>query len=120
MLVTQPAGSLTISDEMKGPVCILRVQGKITFGPNVEQLRARFEALLDAGNNQFVIDLTQVPWMDSAGLGELVACHKKMLATSGTFKLVLTGKLKEWISQLRLPIEVYAGEDEALAASRET
>ena len=118
--MTQPAGNLTISDEMKGPVCIMRVQGKITFGPNVEQLRKRFEALLDAGNNQFVIDLTQVPWMDSAGLGELVACHKKMLTTSGTFKLVLTGKLREWITQLRLPIEVYAGEDEALAATQES
>jgi anti-anti-sigma factor len=120
MLVTQPAGSLTISDEMKGPVCIMRVKGKITFGPNVEQLRGRFEALLDAGHNQFVLDLTQVPWMDSAGLGELVACHKRMLAAGGIFKLVLTGKLREWITQLRLPIEVYAGEEEALAATSQS
>jgi anti-anti-sigma factor len=114
--VTQPAGSLNISHEMKGRVCIVRVQGKITFGPNVEQLRGSFEALLETGNSHFVFDLTQVPWMDSAGLGELVACHKKMLARGGTFKLILSGKLKEWISQLRLPIEVHDSEDDALAA----
>jgi anti-anti-sigma factor len=118
--MVQQSGSLAISEERRGTVSIVRIQGKITFGPSVEQVRTRFAVLAQAGDNSFIFDLTQVPWMDSAGLGELVACHKRVMAAGGSFKLVLNKRLRNWIAQLRLPIEMYDSEEEALAGLEES
>lgn len=51
-------------------------------------LRERLLALLDDGFSRFVFDLSQVPFLDSAGMGVLVRLHKRAREQGGEVKLV--------------------------------
>jgi len=72
-----------------GDVSVLEFAGKITRGTGDVEMRERFrEALATEGTN-FVFDLRSVPFVDSAAIGEMVACLKRARNQGGTIKLVL-------------------------------
>jgi anti-anti-sigma factor len=52
------------------------------------KLRAQFEELLAAGVNRFVLDLTAVPFLDSAGMAVLVSLLKRARNNNGDVRLV--------------------------------
>ncbi|RMG93610.1 MAG: anti-sigma factor antagonist [Chloroflexi bacterium] len=56
---------------------------------NVPELRERFYELLEEGVRQFVVDLSDVTFMDSAGMGLLVSVLKRARQEGGDVKLVL-------------------------------
>lgn len=55
---------------------------------NAPDLKREFEQMIADGANQFVLDLQDVPFMDSAGLAALVSLLKRARAASGDVKLV--------------------------------
>jgi len=71
-----------------GRISVLEITGKLIIGDGDVQLRARLQDLLDAGERHFVFDMTQVSYMDSAGLGAVVACAKRAREHSGVLKVI--------------------------------
>ena len=71
-----------------GGVAVLDLSGKITRGDGDEVLRESVDALLAAGRRQIVLNLEKVPYMDSKGIGELMAVHTRAAASGGTVKLL--------------------------------
>ncbi len=68
--------ALTVSSRNDRGVAIFEPQGKLTLGPALHAFRERVDqAIGDAGCVGLVLNLAQVPAMDSAGIGELVAIH---------------------------------------------
>lgn len=58
-----------------GDVTIVSLQGKITIGEGDVRLRQSVQEVLDDGATKIILDLKEVSYMDSSGVGELVASY---------------------------------------------
>lgn len=102
-----------------GKVAVLDLSGKITIGEGDVVLREKVTELLDAGRLHVLLNLGKVSYMDSAGIGELVACYKRAKEKSGTVKLLNpTGKVYDLLQLTKLEevFETFADEKEALVS----
>jgi anti-sigma B factor antagonist len=108
-----------VSVRNKGKVSIVDVKGKLTIGAEVA-LRTEISALLERGARLFVFNLCGVPFIDSIGLGETVACTKRICDREGSVKVVLPerSKVREVlnITGLNRAYEIFDDEEEALAS----
>jgi anti-sigma B factor antagonist len=102
-----------------GKVAVLDLSGKITIGEGDVVLREKVTELLDAGRLNVLLNLGKVSYMDSAGIGELVACYKRAKEKNGTVKLLNpTGKVYDLLQLTKLEevFETFADEKEALVS----
>ncbi len=108
---------VTIDVRRSGGVCILDIGGEVRIGEPTERLRRESKKLVDAGERFFVLDMLDVPWLDSSGIGEVFACYKRARELDGVVKLVLKGKPYSLftITQLDRVFEIFDSVDEALA-----
>ncbi len=72
--------------ERTGRLAVLRIKGDVDAG-TVDSFRRTIDELLAAGEHRFVIDLTDVPFMDSAGLATLVQLFKRVRIGEGDVRL---------------------------------
>ena len=100
-----------------GHVAVVDLAGKITVGEGDAVLRERVFKLLQSDQKQILLNLRKVPYMDSAGIGEMVACYKAARGKNGTVKLLnpseKVGDLLQ-ITRLEEVFETYRNEKEAL------
>ena len=98
-------------------VTILSVKGHLSLGADVV-LRDQVLELLKTDAQLFVFDLSQVPYIDSVGLGETVACTKRICERGGAVRLVVEkhGKVHEIlrITGLDRAYEVFSDKQAAL------
>ena len=80
--------SLTIRDREKEGVLVLDLKGRLTVGEEVAQLRERLRAESDAGRQRIILNLDDVDYIDSTGLGTLVICFTTMQKAGGGLKLL--------------------------------
>ena len=71
----------------KQGVTILSIVGRIVMGADA-QLREAIDTLLASGRSNVLIDFSQVTFMDSAGIGELVASHRTIKRFGGALKIL--------------------------------
>ena len=101
------------------PVMVLEVSGKIMGGPDFELFKAEVKELVDAGYKSVVLDLGEVPWINSTGLGILITAHHSIKAAGGVMKIC---NVKErvlsifYVSQLERVFEVHPDREKALAS----
>lgn len=109
--------SLTINQRTVGEVTILDLSGKITIGAGNVQLREAVKKLLDGGNKKILLNLGDVSYVDSSGIGELVSSFTTTSNVGGNLKLLnLTKKIQDLlaITKLLTVFETFTNEDEAL------
>jgi anti-sigma B factor antagonist len=102
-----------------GQVAVVDIEGKITIGEGDMVLRDRVVDLLDKGSHAIVLNLEKVTYMDSAGIGELVACYKRAKEKGGTVKLLNpSGKVLDLLTLTKLEevFETYRQEQEAVGS----
>lgn len=102
-----------------GKVAVVDLSGKITIGAGDVQLREAVVELLEKGDKSILLNLERVSYMDSAGIGELVACYKRAKERDGVVKLVNpTGKVYDLLQLTKLEeiFDVYRDEKEALVS----
>jgi len=68
-------------------VIVLDMDGKLMIGDGDILLREKVEDLVEAGHRRVVLDLADVPYVDSAGLGEIVRCYTALQRKNGRLKL---------------------------------
>ena len=110
---------MTIETRTAEPVTILDIHGKITIGEGSAEVRSVVRALLQAGNKEILLNLGDVSYVDSSGIGELVSSFTTVSGQGGHLKLLnLTKKLKELlaITKLLTVFDSYSDEQEALAS----
>lgn len=77
-----------------GDVSIVDLAGRITIGVASEALRETLRGLMTRGRNKILVNLHEVSFIDSAGIGELVAAFKEVTEGGGQMKLVgLSGRV---------------------------
>lgn len=100
-------------------VTILDLHGKITIGEGNVEIRNKVRDLLESGNKNILLNLGDVSYVDSSGIGELVSCYTRVSNQGGQLKLLnLTKKLQELlaITKLLTVFDTYTDEAKALAS----
>jgi anti-sigma B factor antagonist len=98
-------------------VVIVDLKGKLTLGSGDVKLRQIVRDLLERGERSIVLNMEKVGYMDSAGVGELVASYTTASSQDATLKLLnLTKKTRELLqfTQLISVFESFADEAEAV------
>ena len=109
--------SLEIEQRENEGVVILDLKGRITVGPAAGALREKVAELSAAGVRNIVLELKEVDYIDSTGLGALVMCVTTMRRTGGNIKLVnLNRRNIELLvmTKLETVFEVFADEQDAV------
>ena len=110
---------MNITQRTNADVTILDLDGKLTIGDGAELLRETVKTLVSQGKTKVLINLAQVPYVDSGGLGELVHCMVSAKKAAGAVKLMgVTGKITDLLAITRLVtvFETFESEREALAS----
>jgi anti-sigma B factor antagonist len=110
---------ITIGIHYAGTIASLDMRGKFIKGQGGFQLQMLVDKVLQAGTSKMLLNLTEVPIIDSMGIGEIVRAFKRVQEAGGALKLVgvtdrVYGALR--ITQLLDLIESFDTEEEALAS----
>ncbi len=108
---------MQIEERVVGEVTILDLKGKITLGEGDEALKDKINSLTLQNRRQILLNLEGVPYIDSAGLGEVVRTYTTVSRQGGQLKLVnLTKRIEDLLSITKLltVFETFDTEAEAL------
>jgi len=109
--------ALNIIDKEIGGVSVLQLRGRVTLGEESNQLRTKLKDALAEGKTRLVLDLAEVTYIDSAGLGTLVAGFTSAQSQGANLKLAnLTTRFREQlnITKLVTVFDVYDSVDDAV------
>ncbi len=109
--------SLVVKARRLDDVVILDLSGRITIGEGTLILRDQIQKLLTAGDRKFLLNLSDVDYIDSSGLGELVTSFTTVRNQDGRLKLLnLTRRVQDLlqITKLLTVFDVFNNETEAL------
>ncbi|NLT66734.1 MAG: STAS domain-containing protein [Acidobacteria bacterium] len=79
---------MKLSTRKSGSVVILDIEGKIVLGEGDIEIKQAVDRLVEKGNRNFLLNLARVPYIDSAGLGEIIRCYTGLRKIGGEFKLL--------------------------------
>ena len=108
---------MLIEERATGDVTILDLKGKMTLGEGDEILKDKVNSLTMQGRKQIVLNLQAVPYIDSAGLGEIVRTYTTVSRQGGSLKLLgLTKRITDLLSITKLltVFETYENEADAV------
>ena len=108
---------MQIEERVVGGVTILDLKGKITLGEGDEALKDKVHSLVNQDRKKILLNLEGVPYIDSAGLGEVVRTYTTVSRQGGSLKLVnLTKRITDLLSITKLltVFETFDTEAEAL------
>ena len=108
---------MTIGERLVGDVAVLDVKGGMTRDKGYGSVKKRFDELLDRGHLSLLLNLSHVPYMDSASVGELASSGITVRNRRGKLKIAASlSPVTELlaISKLDTVVEVFDTEAEAL------
>ena len=108
---------MDINVRKRSQVQVIQLRGQLRMGAAVDNLRQAMEEAVGNGDTRFVINLAEVPMIDSTGIGLLVRLLASAKQRGGNIKLLQPSKFA--IQTLRLVgvlnlFEIYDGEDAAV------
>ena len=108
--------SVKINKREVGGITVVDLSGRLTLGDASAQLRGTLRELLDAGKKKIVLNLGQVNYIDSSGLGELVSGFTTVKNQGGQLKLAnLTQKVNDLLTITKLYTVFEVHNDESAA-----
>ena len=108
---------LSISNRDQAGVSVLHLGGRIILGEESNALRSEIMQLLDADSKKILLNLSEVTYVDSSGVGTLVAAHAVAEKHGARIKLTnLSDKFQEALQITRLVtvLDTYDNESDAL------
>ena len=110
---------MQIDQRTVGDVIVLDLKGKITLGEGDELLKDKVNSLVNQGHKKIVLNLADVPYIDSAGLGEIVRTYTTVSRQGGSLKLLnLTKRITDLLSITKLltVFETFDSEKDAVGS----
>jgi len=108
---------MQIEERTAGSVTILDLKGRLTLGDGDTLLKDKVHSLLHQGRKHFLLNLGDVPYIDSAGIGEVVSTFATVSRQGGTLKLLnLTKRIHDLlvITKLVTVFETFSAESDAV------
>jgi len=94
---------MQIDERSAGDVTVLDLKGRMTMGEGDELLKDKVNSLILQGRKKLVLNLADVPYVDSAGLGEIVRTYTTVTKQGGSLKLTnLTKRITDLLSITKL------------------
>ena len=109
--------AMQISQRPAGTVMIVDVQGQIRLGEGDVLLRDKLQSLIHQGYKNLVLNLADVSYVDSAGLGEIAHAYATATRQGGQLKLSgLTKRIHDLlaITRLLMVFETYETDTQAV------
>ena len=108
--------SVKLTTRQVGDVTVIDLSGRITLGEGSSTLRDSLRELTAKGNKKILLNLSEVSYIDSSGIGELVSGFTSVSKADGTLKLLgLTKRVKDLLQITKLYTVFDVHEDEAHA-----
>jgi anti-sigma B factor antagonist len=111
--------AMQIEERVVDGVTILDLKGKMTLGEGDELLKDKINSLIQQDRKQLLLNLEEVPYIDSAGLGEIVRTYTTVSRQGGKLKLLnLTKRIQDLlaITKLLTVFETYDTEKDAISS----
>ncbi len=108
---------MQISERKVRGVTIIDLGGKMVASEGAGRLKDKVTSLVFQGEKQIILNLGNLSYVDSSGLGEMVACHGTAVKSGGAVKLANTGKrLQDLLIMTKLltVFDSHDSEEEAL------
>jgi anti-sigma B factor antagonist len=108
---------MQIDQRAVGDVVVLDLKGRVTMGEGDELLKDKVNSLVNQGHKKIVLNLAGVPYVDSAGLGEIVRTYTTVSRQGGSLKLLnLTKRITDLLSITKLltVFETFDSENDAV------
>ena len=108
---------LEMAERQIGAVTVLDLVGKLTINQDAQRLKDKINSLILQQRTAVVLNLGGVSYIDSGGLGELVACYSSLAKTAGGLKLLHVNKRNHdllSITRLVTIFDTFDSEDEAV------
>ena len=105
-----------------GDVVVVDLKGQLTLADGSQELKDKINSLLHQGLRQVALNLADVPYIDSGGLGQLLASLSTVKRHDGTLTLFNLGeRSKDLLSttKLLMVFDAYDSEQDALQGSGE-
>ncbi len=108
--------SIQVTNRVVGDVSVVDVAGRITLGEGASALRENIRGLVGKGNKKILLNLSDVSYIDSSGIGELVSGFTTVTNQGGVLKLLgLTKRVKDLLQITKLYTVFEVFDDEATA-----
>ena len=111
---------MQITERTTGDVVVIDVSGKVTLGDGGDtMLKDKLRSLVQQGRSKLLLNLADVSYVDSAGLGAIVQCYTTVTNQGGALKLVhVTKRIKDLlaITKLITVFETFDNEAEAITS----
>jgi anti-sigma B factor antagonist len=108
--------ALRMTDREVNGVSVIDLEGRIVLGEESNSFRERVKSLLAAGKKKIVLNLANVSYIDSAGLGTLVATFHSARSQGATLKLAHLGQKFKEVLQVTKLMTVFDTYDNEAAA----
>lgn len=108
---------IKIEERIIGNVTVLDIVGKLTIDQAAGHLKDKINSLISQQRTQVVVNLKNVPYIDSGGLGQLVASYGSVMKAGGALKLLnVNSRNHDLLSITRLVtlLESFDSESEAV------
>jgi anti-sigma B factor antagonist len=114
---------MTIQERIVSDVAIVRISGRVTLTEGTPEVDDVLQRLVQQGHVRIVLDLEEVPYIDSTALGSLLRTHATVSRRGGAMKLLkVKGHVRELLELTRLlnVFEAFDSEAEAIASVTST
>jgi len=111
--------AMKIDSRIVGDIHVLDCSGKLTLGDDTQVIRNTVRGILKGGGKKIVLNLADVPYIDSSGIGELVSTHTTVANGGGQLKLLnITKRIHESLSIMKLlfVFQIYYNEPATVAS----
>ena len=108
--------AVKITNRQVGDVTVIDASGRITLGEGSSTIRDTIRDLTGKGNRKILLNLGDVTYIDSSGIGELVSAFTSVTNQGGQLKLLnLTKRVQELLQITKLYTVFEVFDDEAVA-----
>ncbi len=110
---------MEFTEETLGPVKVFHLGGKIMGDAKTQMLCDRLKELIDAGTRSLVMDFSSVRWINSLGIGVIIACLNTLRQRGGDIRFAnLQGTSQKYfhISKLETVVKIFNNIDEAVTS----
>lgn len=108
--------SLEITNSEVDGVSLVALSGRIVLGEESNALREKLKGLNAAGKRKIVLNMAEIDYIDSSGLGALVAAHLSAKTAGASIRLCNLGKKFNEVMQLTKLLTIFDVYDTEAAA----
>ncbi len=110
--------SLKLSTRQVGDITVIDAAGRVTLGEGTSALRDSIRETVNAGHKKVLLNLGEVNYIDSSGIGELVSAFTTVTNQGGQLKLLSLNKRIQDLLQITKLYTVFECHDDEAAAIR--